>query len=147
MQNFTLKELVELFNKYNEYNEYNSDKCEGYKNAWILSNRNNYHFEKLNEEDIIDLRPYLKCWILSIYEYLAIQDNAETDSWFNKYKNEKCRKQENDFYISMQKLYFLIHGDDANVKGLEESFQIMLDKSIEPFRSRGIPRTCIDDSV
>ena len=47
----------------------------------------------------------------------------------------------------MKELYFLIHGENANSQDLDDSFQIMLDKSIEPFKSRGIPRTCIDDSV
>lgn len=147
MDRFTLKELAELFNKYNEYTRYNSDKCEGYKNAWILSNKNNYHFERLEEKDIMDLRSYLKCWILSAYEYLAIQDGVELDKWFDKYRNEKCNKEENDFYISMKELYYVIHGDGADDKGLEESFQGMLDKSIEPFKSRGITRSCLDDSV
>lgn len=139
----TLKELAALFKQYSK----DSNMCDHYKNAWVLDNKNNYHFERLDEEDIIDLRSYLKCYILSFYEYLAIQDGVELDEWFSKYRNEKCNKEDNDIYLGMKELYFLIHGENANSQDLDDSFQIMLDKSIEPFKSRGIPRTCIDDSV
>lgn len=69
----TLKELAALFKQYSK----DSNMCDHYKNAWVLDNKNNYHFERLDEEDIIDLRSYLKCYILSFYEYLAIQDGVE----------------------------------------------------------------------
>lgn len=139
----TLKELAIKFHQH----ENNTSMCEHYKNAWLLSNKNNFHFEKLDESDISDLRQYLKCYLLCIYEYLANQDGVTPADWFDKYIAETCNRQENDCYKALEESYITIHGENYNKESLEKSWQLMLDKSIAPFKQRGITRDCLDDSV
>jgi len=53
-----------------------------------MANKNNFYFEDLEESDIQNLRPYLKCELSCFYEFLAIQDNMQPAEWFYKYKDE-----------------------------------------------------------
>lgn len=132
----TLKELCYLFNKYSD----DDIKCDNAKSEYLMLNKNNFHFEKLEESDIENLRPYLKCIILSMYEYLAIQDKVETQEWFNRYTKEHCPKEENDEYKALKL-------NPIAPENADSIFESMLSKAIEPFKSRGITADCFDYTV
>ena len=83
--------------------------------------------EDLSLSDIVDLRPYLLCDTLAIYEYLG----GSSDE-FSQYRTTTCCRDENDFYKA------LLENPLINTNA-EEIYQLALSKSIEPFKSRGIP--------
>lgn len=83
--------------------------------------------EDLSLNDIVDLRPYLLCDTLAIYEYLGGSSNE-----FNQYRSMTCCRDENDFYKA------LLENPLINTNA-EEIYQLALSESIEPFKSRGIP--------
>ena len=125
-----------------EYRNYSSDRsfCCNLRSEYLRRNKGNYHFEELDESDIVDLRPYLLCDILAIYEYLAIKDKVKTQSWFKKYKGVSCQKEDADDYIELRL-------NPIAPENADDIFESMLNKSIEPFKSRGIPASCFDYTV
>lgn len=133
---FTLKQLCRL------YGEKSTDEvsCSNLLSEYLMQNKGNFHFEELDENDIKDLRPYLQCDILAIYEYLAIQDDVDVQSWFSFYKGVSCPREENDIYKELKL-------NPIAPENADEIFESMLEKSIEPFKSRGIPATCFDYTV
>ena len=133
---FTLKMLCRAYKEVSK----DASSCCNMRSEYLMANKNNFHFEKLEEEDIQDLRPYLQCDILAIYEYLAIQDKVEPQNWFKNYDGVVCPKEENDEYIELT--LNPIAPENAN-----SIFESMLSKSIEPFKSRGITATCFDYTV
>lgn len=133
---FTLKELCNLYRKYSN----DSTMCCNIRSEFLKENKNNFKFEPLDEVDLKDLRPYLLCDILSIYEYLANQDCVSVQDWFKKYNGVSCTKFDNDEYVELT--LNPIAPENADI-----IFNGMLDKSIEPFKSRGIPATCFDYTV
>lgn len=133
---YTLKHLCNMYKK----NSDNASACCNSRSEFLRVNKGNYHFEELNEEDIKDLRPYLQCDILAIYEYLAQLDKVNTQMWFSKYNDVVCPKELNDEYIELTLNPLAPDSADA-------IFSSMLVKSIEPFKTRGIPATCFDYTI
>ena len=133
---FTLKQLCE---EYKRVSHCASDCC-NMRSEYLRVNKGNFHFESLDESDIVGLRPYLQCDILAIYEYLALNDNIEVQEWFNKYNGVSCPKEDNDEYIELT--LNPIAPENADI-----IFENMLRNSIEPFKSRGIPADCFDYTV
>ena len=133
---FTLKMLCKAYEDVSK----SASSCCNMRSEYLMINKGNFHFEKLDEEGIINLRPYLQCDILAIYEYLAIKDNVETQDWFKSYDGVVCPKEENDEYIELTL-------NPIAPENADEIFESMLSRSIEPFKSRGIPATCFDYTV
>lgn len=133
---FSLKNLCEYYKMYTD----DIQKCSNALSQYLMVNKDNFHFEMLDEDSVKDLRPYLQCDILAIYEYLAMQDNLETQDWFKNYKGVVCPKDENDEYI-------ILKMNPIAPENADEIFESMLSRSIEPFKSRGIPATCFDYTV
>lgn len=133
---FTLKDLCSCYRT-------SSDSivdCANMLSEYLMINKGNFHFEELDESDIEGLRPYLQCDILAIYEYLAIQDNTEVQDWFKKYIGVVCPREENDEYI-------ILTQNPIAPENADIIFESMLSRSMEPFKSRGIPATCFDYTV
>lgn len=133
---FTLKMLCKAYKDVSK----NASSCCNMRSEYLMINKGNFHFEEIDEEDIINLRPYLQCDILAIYEYLAIQDGVKTQDWFKNYKGVVCPKEENDEYIELTL-------NPIAPENADSIFESMLEKSIEPFKSRGVPATCFDYTV
>lgn len=133
---FTLKELCKCYKEVSD----NIIDCCNFRSEYLMLNKGKYHFEELSEEDIKCLRPYLQCDILAIYEYLARLDNIEPQDWFKSYQGVSCPKDENDEYIELKQ-------NPIAPENADEIFDSMLSRSIEPFKSRGIPATCFDYTV
>ena len=133
---FTLKQLCKAYRDVSN----NAVSCCNMRSEYLIVNKGNFHFEELDESDIKDLRPYLQCDILAIYEYLANKDKVEVQDWFNKYKGVYCSKEENDEYIELKM-------NPIAPQNADSIFESMLDRSIEPFKSRGIPAPCFDYTV
>lgn len=127
----TLKQLC----KYFKDNQYNESMCEHYKNEYMLLNKDRYNYENLDESDIAGLRPYLMCWVLALYEYLANYNNEAVEDWFNKYSNVTCKEEDNDYYKELVETgkIFGRHTDELN-----SIFNSMLEKAIPEFKKRGI---------
>lgn len=139
----TLKELCAYFKLCKQ----DSDKCEHYKNQWILEQNHDFHFEELDETDVKELRPYLQCWVLSVYEYLAVQSGMRTADWFGGYEDVKCSKEENDYFKELSGLYADIYGNEMNIQSVYDIYDSMLNNSITQFKRRGIARNMLDDAV
>lgn len=133
---FTLKQLCQAYREVSK----SASSCCNMRSEYLMINKDNFHFEELDEEDIKDLRPYLQCDILAIYEYLALQDKVEPQDWFKKYTDISCPKEENDEYIELTL-------NPIAPENADSIFESMLSRSIEPFKSRGIPATCFDYTV
>ena len=134
-----MKNLKWLCQVYKEVSD-NSTECCNARGNYLIANKGNFHFEELDESDIIDLRPYLQCDILAIYEYLANQDSTPVQDWFHKYNGVSCPKEVNDEYICLTL-------NPLAPERADEIFDEMLKNSIEPYKSRGIPATCFDYTV
>lgn len=133
---YSLKELCSLYADVS----YNTDLCCNMRSEYLKTNKGKFHFEELSEEDFKDLRIYLKCDILAMYEYLAVQDNVKPQSWFKKYDGVSCPREENDEYIELKE-------NPLAPENADIIFDSMLAKSIEPFKKRGITATCFDYTV
>lgn len=136
----TLRELCSYFRQYSD----DEGKCEHYKNQYFVANHGNFHFEELNEQDIIGLRPYLQCYILGIYEYLLDKYGVDYPDWISRYSSAYCIREENDYYKELERGHLLLHGSN---EGLVECFDSILSKSLDVFRKRGIAREVFDDTV
>lgn len=133
---FTLKQLCQLYKEVSD----NASSCCNMRSEYLMRNKNKFHFEELDESDIQGLRPYLQCDILAMYEYLALLDDKEPQDWFKKYDGVSCPKEENDEYIVLKL-------NPLAPENADKIFESMLSRSIEPFKSRGIPATCFDYTV
>lgn len=129
----TLKELCEHFRN----NQYDVDMCEYYKNQYMLDNKDKYGYERLDEHDIDGLRPYLMCWALALYEYLANYNNIEVEDWFSKYDGVVCKKDENDYCVAFLELYEIIHSTEDS-EPASRLYDGMVSNSVPEFRRRGI---------
>ncbi len=145
MKRMSLKELCFYFNMYNYID--GEDRCEYYKSEYFNLNIGKTDFEYLDESDVIGLRPYLQCLVLSIYEYLARYNNVPLADWFNKYSEAHCLMEENDYYIALRDGYMQLHPGELSTEVPDRIFMNMLEKSIEPFKSRGIARNVLNDAV
>ena len=136
MLNFTLKMLC---NAYKDVSK-SIPGCCNMRSEYLLTNKGKFHYEELCEADIVGLRPYLQCDILAMVEYLANKDGVQLPEWFKKYDSVSCPKKENDEYIVLKESPIAPENADA-------IFESMLEKSIEPFKRRGIPAICFDYTV
>lgn len=136
MLKFTLKMLCQAYRDVSK----KISACCNMRSEYLLTNKGKFHFEELEESDIIGLRPYLQCDILAMYEYLALKDNVELPDWFKKYEGVYCPKELNDEYIVLKE-------SPLAPENADKIFESMLSRSIEPFKSRGIPATCFDYTV
>ena len=134
-----MKNLKWLCKKYKESSDSIVECCNARSN-YLIANKDNFIFETLDECDLVGLRPYLLCDILAIYEYLAIKNSREVDDWFYKYNNLYCPKEVNDEYLVLKL-------NPLAPQNADIIFDSMLERSIEPFKSRGIPADCFDYTV
>lgn len=127
----TLKQLC----KYFKDNQYNENICEHYKNEYMILNKDKYDYENLNESDIIGLRPYLMCWVLALYEYLANCSSRAVADWFSKYNNVTCKEEDNDYYKELVETGKMF---GRNTNETDRLFNNMLERAIPEFKKRGI---------
>lgn len=123
-----LRELCKDFEKYSD----NPSRCDVARTNYLMFNKANFHYEELDEQDIINLRPFLKCEILARMEYLARLDNVELPEWFSKYNNYKCPLHENDLYNRIVKVISI-------EEGIDEAFEKAVNNALDVFKKRGIP--------
>ena len=79
-----------------------------------MANHNNFHFEELDEQDIVGLRPYLQCFVLGIYECLAAQYRQTVGSWLIRYSDVYCKLEENDWYLGLKRTCRSMHGEEGD---------------------------------
>lgn len=137
----TLKELCILYKRDSD----DIAKCCNWRSEFLKSNKGNFHFEELDEEELRNLRTYLLCDILAIYEYLAGLDNTETAEWFNRYSSVRCEKEQSDDYTVL--LDNPLFTSDKAREIADKIYESSLKKSIEPFKSRGIAESEFDYTV
>lgn len=118
----TLKTLCSLYKECNQ----DMSKCSTLKSQY-MHEKTDLAMEDLSLYDIADLRPYLLCDVLAIYEYLG----GSSDE-FSQYRTITCCKDENDFYKA------LLQSPLSSINA-DEIYELALSESIEPFKSRGIP--------
>lgn len=118
----TLKTLCTLYKKCNQ----EMSACSILKSQY-MHEKTDLAKEDLSLNDVVDLRPYLLCDTLAIYEYLG----GSSDE-FSQYSTTICRRDENDFYKALLE-------NPLISTNAEEIYQLALSESIEPFKSRGIP--------
>lgn len=128
----TLKDLCD------RYRESSSSilSCCNYRGNYLISNKGNFHHENIDESDLRNLRPYLLCDILSMYEYL--HDESEYPDWYKKYENVYCSMEDNDDYRASLEC---TNGDKEVAKRMYESAK---EGAIEPFKKHGIFTKCFD---
>lgn len=131
----TLKELCSLYKKCNQ----EMMQCSVYRSEY-LHRKNDESFESLDESDLEDLRPYLLCDILAMYEYLAIKSCVEVADWFKKYKGVSCSMKDNDDYKCYRQ-------SPLAPENAESIYKSSLENSIEPFKSRGICAKVFNNAV
>ena len=116
----TLKRLCALYKIY----EQNPDACASIRSQYMHDKRG-LEPEELSLDDLDELRPFLLCDTLSIYEYLGGSSDL-----LRHFMNVSCPKEENDIYNALLRNPF-----NPNAS---ELFDKLLQTSIEPFKSRGI---------
>ena len=116
----TLKRLCALYKIY----EQNPDACASFRSQYMHDKRG-LEPEELSLDDLDELRPFLLCDTLSIYENLGGSSDL-----FSHFMNVSCPKEENDIYNALLRNPF-----NPNAS---ELFDKLLQTSIEPFKSRGI---------
>lgn len=116
----TLKRLCALYKIY----EQNPDACASIRSQYMHDKRG-LEPEELSLDDLDELRPFLLCDTLSIYEYLGGSSDL-----LRHFMNVSCPKEENDIYNALLRNPF-----NPNAS---ELFDKLLKTSIEPFKSRGI---------
>lgn len=116
----TLKRLCALYKIY----EQNPDACASIRSQYMHDKRG-LEPEELSLDDLDELRPFLLCDTLSIYEYLGGSSDL-----LRHFMNVSCPKEENDIYNALLRNPF-----NPNAS---ELFNKLLQTSIEPFKSRGI---------
>lgn len=116
----TLKRLCTLYKIY----EQNPDACASIRSQYMHDKRG-LEPEELSLDDLDELRPFLLCDTLSIYEYLGGSSDL-----LRHFMNVSCPKEENDIYNALLRNPF-----NPNAS---ELFDKLLQTSIEPFKSRGI---------
>ena len=116
----TLKRLCALYKIY----EQNPDACASFRSQYMHDKRG-LEPEELSLDDLDELRPFLLCDTLSIYEYLGGSSDL-----LHHFMNVSCPKEENDIYNALLRNPF-----NPNAS---ELFDKLLQTSIEPFKSRGI---------
>lgn len=116
----TLKRLCALYKIY----EQNPDACASIRSQYMHDKRG-LEPEELSLDDLDELRPFLLCDTLSIYEYLGGSSDL-----LRHFMNVSCPKEENDIYNALLRNPF-----NPNTS---ELFDKLLQTSIEPFKSRGI---------
>ena len=131
----TLKELCFLYKECNQ----EMIKCSVYRSEYYHRKKDEA-FEELDKSDLEDLRIYLLCDILSMYEYLAIKSNTQVADWFRDYNGICCPMEDNDDY----KCYKMSPLAPENAESI---YIISLGKSIEPFKSRGICAEIFNSAV
>lgn len=116
----TLKRLCALYKIY----EQDPDACASFRSQYMHDKRV-LEPEELSLDDLDELRPFLLCDTLSIYEYLGGSSDL-----LRHFMNVSCPKEENDIYNALLRNPF-----NPNAS---ELFDKLLQTSIEPFKSRGI---------
>lgn len=114
----TLKRLCALYKIY----EQNPDACASIRSQYMHDKRG-LEPEELSLDDLDELRPFLLCDTLSIYEYLGGSSDL-----LRHFMNVSCPKEENDIYNALLRNPF-----NPNAS---ELFDKLLQTSIEPFKSR-----------
>lgn len=135
----TLKELSSYFRD----NQNNADMCEHYKNQYLLENQDKFEYEDLSESDIAGLRPYLMCWVLAIYEYMARCSCTQLEDWFDNYSDVSCKRLDNDYYLELIETQKSIFPDRE--PNADRVFDLMYENSLPEFARRGIPLSKLYD--
>lgn len=135
----SLRELCISLSKCSSYDEYELCFSQFYESIRLLKSAeilSSFTMDDLNLSNI-----YCQCHVLCIYEYLCdIADIKKDDSIMSKYGNLYCPMQSTSYY----KMALDLTGNEESVV---RCFKKELSKSIEPFRSRGIPALVFNPTV
>lgn len=135
----SLRDLCISLSKCSSYDEYELCFSQFYES--IRSLKPVEILSKFTIEDLILDNIYCQCHVLCIYEYLCdTADIKKDESIMTKYSNLYCPMQSTSYYKMALDL-------TGNKESVVRCFKQELSKSIEPFKSRGIPALVFNPAV